>query len=178
MIGIGEQVYSILLLSVFFLEVMYIYIYIYIYLILLYMYSEIPLVFACILISKWICLDMQWTKFHIVIIYHLNVSNCWWCIQVYATGFIPYIGNLLNFLLLSWMYAYYCFEYVVHIHLCLKSSLYCSVDDLQHAFLIGTNGISMKWLWTKGWTTSNLAGLFLLDLVIFSLQLPFTNICI
>ncbi|KAK7255881.1 hypothetical protein RIF29_29306 [Crotalaria pallida] len=50
MIGIGEQVYSILLLSVFFLEV---------------------------------------------------------C----ATGFIPYIGNVLNFVLLSWMYAYYCFEF-------------------------------------------------------------------
>ncbi|KAI4296201.1 hypothetical protein L6164_036177 [Bauhinia variegata] len=50
MIGIGEQVYSVLLLSVFFLE-------------------------------------------------------------VYATGFLPYIGKVLNFLLLSWMYAYYCFEY-------------------------------------------------------------------
>ncbi|KAE9595120.1 putative etoposide-induced 2.4 [Lupinus albus] len=50
MIGIGEQVYSILLLNVFFLE-------------------------------------------------------------VYATGFLPYIGKLLNFVLLSWMYAYYCFEY-------------------------------------------------------------------
>ncbi|WVY93668.1 hypothetical protein V8G54_032756 [Vigna mungo] len=50
MIGIGQQVYSILLLSVFFLE-------------------------------------------------------------VYATGFIPYIGKLINFFLLSWMYAYYCFEY-------------------------------------------------------------------
>ncbi|WCJ18454.1 hypothetical protein M5689_000803 [Euphorbia peplus] len=50
MIGIGEQVYSILLLSFFFLE-------------------------------------------------------------VYATGLIPYIGKALNFILLSWMYAYYCFEY-------------------------------------------------------------------
>ncbi|KAF7803598.1 protein EI24-like protein isoform X1 [Senna tora] len=50
MIGIGEQVYSILLLSVFFLK-------------------------------------------------------------VYATGFIPFIGKVLNFLLLSWMYAYYNFEY-------------------------------------------------------------------
>ncbi|KAJ7968015.1 protein EI24-like [Quillaja saponaria] len=50
MVGIGEQVYSLLLLSVFFLE-------------------------------------------------------------VYATGFIPFIGKVLNFLLLSWMYAYYCFEY-------------------------------------------------------------------
>lgn len=35
--------------------------------------------------------------------------------QVYATGFIPYIGKALNFLLLSWMYAYYCFEYVLHL---------------------------------------------------------------
>lgn len=50
MIGIGEQVYSILLLTFFFLE-------------------------------------------------------------VYATGFIPHIGKALNFVLLSWMYAYYCFEY-------------------------------------------------------------------
>ncbi|XP_021843922.1 protein EI24 homolog isoform X2 [Spinacia oleracea] len=50
MIGIGEQVYSVLLLSFFFLE-------------------------------------------------------------VFATGFIPYAGKALNFLLLSWMYAYYCFEY-------------------------------------------------------------------
>ncbi|KAJ9687553.1 hypothetical protein PVL29_016157 [Vitis rotundifolia] len=32
-------------------------------------------------------------------------------LEVYATGFIPYIGKALNFLLLSWMYAYYCFEY-------------------------------------------------------------------
>eukprot|EP00268_Persea_americana_P059765 TRINITY_DN7379_c1_g1_i1.p1 TRINITY_DN7379_c1_g1~~TRINITY_DN7379_c1_g1_i1.p1 ORF type:complete len:142 (-),score=21.76 TRINITY_DN7379_c1_g1_i1:214-639(-) len=31
--------------------------------------------------------------------------------QVYATGFIPYIGKAINFLLLSWMYAYYSFEY-------------------------------------------------------------------
>lgn len=50
MVGIGEQVYSVLLLSFFFLE-------------------------------------------------------------VFAAGFIPYGGNVLNFLLLSWMYAYYCFEY-------------------------------------------------------------------
>ncbi|XP_047315074.1 protein EI24 homolog isoform X2 [Impatiens glandulifera] len=32
-------------------------------------------------------------------------------LQVYITGFIPYVGKPLNFLLLSWMYAYYCFEY-------------------------------------------------------------------
>uniref|UniRef100_A0A1J3D4W5 Protein EI24-like protein n=1 Tax=Noccaea caerulescens TaxID=107243 RepID=A0A1J3D4W5_NOCCA len=50
MIGIGEQVYSILLLTFFFLE-------------------------------------------------------------VYVVGVIPLIGKMLNFLLLSWMYAYYCYEY-------------------------------------------------------------------
>eukprot|EP00268_Persea_americana_P059766 TRINITY_DN7379_c1_g1_i2.p1 TRINITY_DN7379_c1_g1~~TRINITY_DN7379_c1_g1_i2.p1 ORF type:complete len:342 (-),score=28.27 TRINITY_DN7379_c1_g1_i2:214-1239(-) len=32
-------------------------------------------------------------------------------LEVYATGFIPYIGKAINFLLLSWMYAYYSFEY-------------------------------------------------------------------
>ncbi|KAG9130619.1 hypothetical protein Leryth_011876 [Lithospermum erythrorhizon] len=32
-------------------------------------------------------------------------------LEVYVTGFIPYAGKVLNFLLLSWMYAYYCFEY-------------------------------------------------------------------
>ncbi|XP_020259411.1 protein EI24 homolog isoform X2 [Asparagus officinalis] len=32
-------------------------------------------------------------------------------IEVSLTGFIPYVGKTINFLLLSWMYAYYCFEY-------------------------------------------------------------------
>ncbi|XP_057530532.1 protein EI24 homolog isoform X1 [Amaranthus tricolor] len=32
-------------------------------------------------------------------------------LEVFATGFIPYAGKALYFLLLSWMYAYYCFEY-------------------------------------------------------------------
>uniref|UniRef100_A0A1D1YJA5 Etoposide-induced protein 2.4 n=1 Tax=Anthurium amnicola TaxID=1678845 RepID=A0A1D1YJA5_9ARAE len=32
-------------------------------------------------------------------------------IEVFATGYIPFIGKAINFLLLSWMYAYYCFEY-------------------------------------------------------------------
>ncbi|KAJ4966304.1 hypothetical protein NE237_018153 [Protea cynaroides] len=31
--------------------------------------------------------------------------------EVFAAGFIPYIGKALNFLLLSWMYSYYSFEY-------------------------------------------------------------------
>ncbi|XVF45874.1 hypothetical protein PTKIN_Ptkin02bG0242500 [Pterospermum kingtungense] len=32
-------------------------------------------------------------------------------LEVCATGVIPYVGKALNFILLSWMYAYYCFEY-------------------------------------------------------------------
>lgn len=32
-------------------------------------------------------------------------------LEVYAVGYIPYVGKMLSFLLLSWMYAYYCFEY-------------------------------------------------------------------
>ncbi|XP_020110960.1 protein EI24 homolog isoform X2 [Ananas comosus] len=32
-------------------------------------------------------------------------------IEVFVTGFIPYFGKAINFLLLTWMYAYYCFEY-------------------------------------------------------------------
>ncbi|KAM7478826.1 hypothetical protein LguiA_027039 [Lonicera macranthoides] len=32
-------------------------------------------------------------------------------LEVYVTGYVPYIGKAINFLLLSWMYAYYCFEY-------------------------------------------------------------------
>ncbi|THG05333.1 hypothetical protein TEA_003006 [Camellia sinensis var. sinensis] len=32
-------------------------------------------------------------------------------LEVFVTGYIPYFGKVLNFLLLSWMYAYYCFEY-------------------------------------------------------------------
>ncbi|MCD9559032.1 hypothetical protein HAX54_016757 [Datura stramonium] len=32
-------------------------------------------------------------------------------VEVYVAGFIPYIGKALNFMLLSWLYAYYCFEY-------------------------------------------------------------------
>ncbi|KAI3951525.1 hypothetical protein MKX01_018641 [Papaver californicum] len=32
-------------------------------------------------------------------------------VEVYAVDYIPYVGKTLSFLLLSWMYAYYCFEY-------------------------------------------------------------------
>lgn len=30
--------------------------------------------------------------------------------QVYAVSIVPYVGPALNFLLLSWLYAYYCYE--------------------------------------------------------------------
>ncbi|GBG74719.1 hypothetical protein CBR_g19125 [Chara braunii] len=32
-------------------------------------------------------------------------------IQVYAVRFLPFAGPGLNFILLSWLYAYYCFDY-------------------------------------------------------------------
>ncbi|KAH8956626.1 hypothetical protein BDL97_07G050700 [Sphagnum fallax] len=32
-------------------------------------------------------------------------------VEVFAASFIPYVGPLLNFVLLSWLYAYYCFDY-------------------------------------------------------------------
>lgn len=32
-------------------------------------------------------------------------------LEVYVIGLIPYVGKPLNSLLISWMYAYYCFEY-------------------------------------------------------------------
>lgn len=32
-------------------------------------------------------------------------------LEVYAVAFVPYLGPVLNFVLLSWLYAYYCFDY-------------------------------------------------------------------
>lgn len=98
--------------------------------------------------------------------------------QVYATGFLPYIGKVLNFLLLSWMYAYYCFEYVVHIHLCLMSSNNSWVHAQKYSFLLGTNGTSMKCLSTEGSSTLNLTGHFLLVLVsLFINLIALTFLC-
>ncbi|MQL89606.1 hypothetical protein Taro_022176, partial [Colocasia esculenta] len=68
-IGIGEQVYSALLLTIFYIEVF------------LDALFEMPL--TLILFEE----------------------------QVIAIGYIPFIGKAINFLLLSWIYAYYCFEY-------------------------------------------------------------------
>ncbi|KAF5811210.1 hypothetical protein HanXRQr2_Chr04g0178831 [Helianthus annuus] len=33
-------------------------------------------------------------------------------LEVCLTGFVPYTVKFLNFILLLWMYVYYCFEYV------------------------------------------------------------------
>ncbi|GMH23931.1 hypothetical protein Nepgr_025774 [Nepenthes gracilis] len=43
-------------------------------------------------------------------VYSVLLLSCFF-LEVYATGFIPYVGRAINFLLISWMYAYYCFEY-------------------------------------------------------------------
>ncbi|XP_048430557.1 protein EI24 homolog [Pyrus x bretschneideri] len=60
------------------------------------------------------------TWFYPLYIFSIILSNLWyelstgknrWLLQVYVTGYIPYVGKAVNFLLLSWMYAYYCFEY-------------------------------------------------------------------
>jgi len=56
--------------------------------------------------------------------------------QVYATGLIPYIGKLINFLLLSWMYAYYCFEYVVCNFICYLMSLIVECMLIKYVFFI------------------------------------------
>ncbi|XP_008781540.2 protein EI24 homolog isoform X1 [Phoenix dactylifera] len=43
-------------------------------------------------------------------VYSILLLNIFF-IEIFAMGFIPYIGKAINFLLLSLMYAYYCFEY-------------------------------------------------------------------
>ncbi|KAG6544896.1 hypothetical protein Mapa_013586 [Marchantia paleacea] len=32
-------------------------------------------------------------------------------VEIFAVSFIPYIGQLFSFVMLSWLYAYYCFDY-------------------------------------------------------------------
>ncbi|CAI0375228.1 unnamed protein product [Linum tenue] len=32
-------------------------------------------------------------------------------LQVHAVGIVPFVGKALSFVMMSWMYAYYCFEY-------------------------------------------------------------------
>lgn len=67
-------------------------------------------------------------------------------------GYIPYFGKPMNFLLLSLMYAYYCFEYV-HLNvfkhsfnsLCLiHLPGYFIVVNLFKLFLSGTSGTSLQ----------------------------------
>ncbi|KAL8143209.1 hypothetical protein V2J09_016241 [Rumex salicifolius] len=43
-------------------------------------------------------------------VYSMLLLNCFF-LEVSATGIIPFVGKPINFVLLSWMYAYYCFEY-------------------------------------------------------------------
>ncbi|KAF2293888.1 hypothetical protein GH714_005464 [Hevea brasiliensis] len=111
MIGIGEQVYSILLLSFFFLE-------------------------------------------------------------VYATGFIPYIGKALNFVLLSWMYAYYCFEYKWNLS---EVALDRRLDFFESnwAFFAGFGKIVSCWVWLR-WPTL-LSSLALQEALVFWLFSSFSS---
>lgn len=115
MIGIGEQVYSILLLTVFFIEVICL--------------RFLPLIlfnYATVLSPHVVICNSLGKKIHKVLVYnrsvplhvHVWMMNFMVClyVQIFATGFVPYLGKALNFLLLSWIYAYYCFEYVVHLH--------------------------------------------------------------
>lgn len=57
-------------------------------------------------------------------------SNGLHTLQVYAVGIIPYIGKILNFLLLSWMYAYYCYEYALISRLILEPMHQCLEMEL------------------------------------------------
>lgn len=94
-----------------------------------------------------------------------KLRSCYCTLQVYALGFVPYIGKPLNFLLLSWMYAYYCFEYVI------LSMYFIGLHILLAFFLlfiwnfVGTNGTLLKLVWTRGWTFLNPIGHSLLALV-------------
>lgn len=74
----------------------------------------------------WLFATLWEKKIHKVLVYNKSVLlhvHVWMMnfmvflyVQIFATGFVPYLGKALNFLLLSWIYAYYCFEYVVHLH--------------------------------------------------------------
>ncbi|KAL2643071.1 hypothetical protein R1flu_010658 [Riccia fluitans] len=32
-------------------------------------------------------------------------------LEIFAVSFVPYVGKLLSFIMLTWLYAYYCFDY-------------------------------------------------------------------
>ncbi|PIA47253.1 hypothetical protein AQUCO_01400142v1 [Aquilegia coerulea] len=86
-LGFGERIYSVLLLSVFFVQVQLFSFRVFYYLLILYMLLLSP--FG----AKPMC------------------CNLWIIMQILAAGFIPYIGKALAFVFNSWMYAYYSFEY-------------------------------------------------------------------
>jgi hypothetical protein len=78
-----------------------------------------------------VALDNQ---FHISYLFELSFSLSFFLsvtifiylhLQVSVIGYIPYFGKAMNILLLSLMYAYYCFEYV-HLNVIRHSSYYFS----------------------------------------------------
>ncbi|GKV32236.1 hypothetical protein SLEP1_g40853 [Rubroshorea leprosula] len=70
-------------------------------------------------------------------------------LEVSAIGFIPFVGKALNFLLLSWMYAYYCFEYVVNMRLLLTFFYSC--------FYIGNGLKALKFHHRYKWNFSEVS---------------------
>ena len=70
--------------------------------------------------------------------------------QVLVTGFVPYLGKALNILLLSWIYAYYCFEYVV----VLDFDLYLFSFFREFFTLIFCTYCCSLWTWRYKWAFS------------------------
>ncbi|XP_060194525.1 protein EI24 homolog isoform X2 [Lycium barbarum] len=72
---------------------------------LFYVFWFYPLyIFSLILSNIWVMISIAEQLYSVLLL-------TFFFVEVYVTGFIPYIGKALNFMLLSWLYAYYCFEY-------------------------------------------------------------------
>ena len=179
MVGIGEQVYSVLLLSFFFLEVKYAF--------------ASFLFFVCLCLCFCTSIVCWWSCYCIFILH--------FCKHIVSLDMLL-IYNKLNVTLLSlyllddrhdrfWEYAGFCCRiYTLWreraqfptpvLDVCLLLFRVCGAFNLLFNILysqlaryllikllkfLDTNGIFLKWLWKKGWTTLNLTGHFLRVLV-------------
>ncbi|KAI3765995.1 hypothetical protein L2E82_16042 [Cichorium intybus] len=61
-------------------------------------------IFTFILSTIWVMIGIAEHGYSVLLL-------TFFFLEVYLAGFLPYIGKALSFILLSWMYAYYCFEY-------------------------------------------------------------------
>lgn len=77
-------------------------------------------------------------------------------IQVMLVYFIPVVGPVLSFFLMSWLYALYCFEYVVRPQPRWGSP--CKVTWTPRAFA-DTSGLISDGLWIAAWTSLSASGL-------------------